>query len=47
MLFEVKPNDPLVYVAVAVLLGVMALVAGYIPAIRAAKVDPVVALRQE
>ena len=47
MLFEVQPNDPLVYVAVAVLLGVVALVAGYIPASRTAKIDPLVALRQE
>ncbi|HWF48440.1 MAG TPA: FtsX-like permease family protein, partial [Bryobacteraceae bacterium] len=47
MLFQVQPNDPLVYVAVAVLLGVVALVAGYAPAIRAAKIDPAVALREE
>ena len=47
MLFEVQPNDPLVYVAVAVLLGAVALVAGYVPTSRAAKIDPAVALRQE
>lgn len=47
MLFEVQPNDPLVYVAVAVLLGVVALVAAYIPASRAAKIDPAVALKQQ
>ena len=47
MLFEVQPNDPFVYVAVAVLLAVVALVAGYVPTSRAAKIDPAVALRQE
>ncbi len=47
ILFEVKPNDPLTYFGVAVLLGVVALAASYIPARRAARVDPLVALRQE
>jgi predicted permease len=47
MLFQVKPNDPLVYLAVAVLLGVVTLLAGYVPARRAAKIDPLAALRQE
>jgi len=47
MLFEVKPNDPVTYAGVAVLLGVVALAASYIPARRAARIDPLVALRQE
>ncbi len=47
MLFQVRPNDPLVYLAVALMLGVVTLVAGYVPARRAAKIDPVLALRQE
>jgi ABC-type lipoprotein release transport system permease subunit len=46
MLFEVQPNNPF-YMAVAALLAMVAPVAGYIPASRAAKIDPVVALRQE
>jgi putative ABC transport system permease protein len=45
MLFQVQPNDPWVYIAVAVLVGVVTLVAGYVPASRAAKVDPVATLR--
>ena len=46
-LFGVTPNDPLAYVMVALLLGLVGIAACYIPARRAASVDPIVALRQE
>jgi putative ABC transport system permease protein len=47
LLFEVKAADPLTLIAVALLLVVVALLACWIPARRAAKVDPLTALRHE
>jgi len=47
LLFSVQPEDPITFALVAILLGLVAALASYLPGRRATRVDPVVALRAE
>ena len=46
-LFGITPTDPITIVAVSLILALVSLIASYVPARRAAKVNPLVALRYE
>jgi putative ABC transport system permease protein len=47
LLFDVKPNDPLTFAAVAIVLTATVLLATLVPALKVARVDPLKALRYE
>jgi ABC-type antimicrobial peptide transport system permease subunit len=47
LLFGVTPSDPLTFIVISVLLILITLLASYIPAYRAARIDPIVSLRDE
>jgi ABC-type antimicrobial peptide transport system permease subunit len=46
-LFDLTPSDPLTYISIVVVLVVTAVLASWIPGLRASRVDPVIALRAE
>jgi len=47
LLYQIPPRDPLTYVSVCAVLALTAVIASYVPALRATRVDPMVALRYE
>jgi macrolide transport system ATP-binding/permease protein len=47
LLYETSPADPITFVATGALLVTVAAIAGYVPALRASRVDPITALRAD
>ncbi len=47
LLFKTAPTDPLAFIGMVVLLGTVAVLAGYLPARRASKIHPMIALRTQ
>jgi ABC-type antimicrobial peptide transport system permease subunit len=47
LLFDLSPTDPITYAAIIVLVGLTAAAASWVPARRAASVDPLASLRSE
>ena len=47
MLYEIQPNDPATFVVVGITLAAVAVIAALVPARRASRVDPLIAIRSE
>jgi ABC-type antimicrobial peptide transport system permease subunit len=47
LLFGIRTTDPLTFIVIATGLGIIALGATYVPALRAARIDPIVSLRND
>jgi ABC-type antimicrobial peptide transport system permease subunit len=47
LLFGIEPSDPVTFLGIAVVMLLVAFLAGYVPSRRASRVDPMVALRAE